>query len=85
MEINKYDQYEGHFPLKKISCRAMIANKIVSFFKWLDVFWVRVNFIEKESGSNCGFFLTFLIVAASILTFALTIYNMNSIQYQIDK
>ena len=83
--MNNYDKYEGHFEVKKQECRSLIASKIASFFKWMDIFWVRVNFMDKESGSSCGICLTAVIIAISVITFALTIANMNTFQYLIDK
>jgi hypothetical protein len=51
----------------------------------MDMFGAKVNFeTEPEGGSFLGIFLTLLIVSLSVLTFALMIRNMNSIQFFID-
>lgn len=85
MLIDRQDKYDGHYPERRFKWKYLVKEWVSKFFKFFDLFWVRVQLVPRGSGSICGVIATLLIVLLSLLTFGLTISNMNSFQYQVDK
>jgi hypothetical protein len=84
MNLNKYDKWSGHFTLNIQSCGKQCKELVAKVFKKFDFFNVRVTLIDNSHSSTCcGVFLTAIILILSVLTFALTISNMNQKQFII--